>query len=159
MLSVNHGHGRVVKIPSYLGTESRSSQPKPDEVKMVLYIVQEYGMPCFSLAVTEGQMCIRTAEVRPYYFFVCFGRGTSVACHDQGGGLAFPESCWGFCRSRYDAKITRNRRWRQLHHWRPTLMYLGCMIEIHIYIYMLATICFHFFWISPFFFILVWIAW
>ena len=26
-------------------------------------------MPCFSLAVTEGQMSIRTAEVRPYYFF------------------------------------------------------------------------------------------
>ena len=26
-------------------------------------------MPCFLLAVTEGQMSIRTAEVRPYYFF------------------------------------------------------------------------------------------
>ena len=25
-------------------------------------------MPCFSLAVTEGQMFIRTAEVRPFYF-------------------------------------------------------------------------------------------
>ena len=24
-------------------------------------------MPCFSLAVTEGQMFIRTAEVWPYY--------------------------------------------------------------------------------------------
>ena len=60
-------------------------------------------MPCFSLAVTEGQISIRTAEVRPYYFF-CFGRGTSVVRHDQGGGLALPESCRGCCRSRYDAK-------------------------------------------------------
>ena len=50
-------------------------------------------MPCFSLAVTE---------VRPYCF--CFGRGTSVARRDQGGGLALPESCRGFCRSRYNAK-------------------------------------------------------
>ena len=39
-----------------------SSQPKPDEVKMVLYIVKECEMPCFSLAVTEGQMSIRTAK-------------------------------------------------------------------------------------------------
>ena len=64
MLSVNRG--RVLKIPSYLGTESGSGQQKPDEVKMVLYIVEECGMPCFSLAVTEGQMSIRTAGVRPY---------------------------------------------------------------------------------------------
>ena len=70
-------------------------------------------MPCFSLAVAEGQMYIRTAEVRPYwsfFFFFGFGRGTSVACRDRGGGLALPESCQGFSRSRYDAKITRNRR-------------------------------------------------
>ena len=79
-----------VKIPSYLGTKSGSCQPKPDEVKMVLYIVEECEMPCFSLAVTEGQMSIRTAEVRPYVY--CFGRGTSVARRDQGGGLALPES-------------------------------------------------------------------
>ena len=59
-------------------------------------------MPCFSFPVTEGQMSIRTAEVRPYCF--CFGRGASVARHDQGGSLALPESCRGFCRSRYDAK-------------------------------------------------------
>ena len=32
-------------------------------------------MPCFSLADTEGQMSIRTAEVRPYGFY-CFGKGT-----------------------------------------------------------------------------------
>ena len=32
-------------------------------------------MPCFSLAVTEGQTSIRTAEVRPYVH--CFGRGTA----------------------------------------------------------------------------------
>ena len=66
MLSVTHGRGRVLKIPSYLDTESGSSQPKPDEVKMVLYIVEECGMPYFSVAVTEGQMSIRTAEVLPY---------------------------------------------------------------------------------------------
>ena len=59
-------------------------------------------MPCFSLTVTEGQMSIRTAEVRPYVY--CFGRGTSVARRDLGGGLALPESCRGCCRSRYDAK-------------------------------------------------------
>ena len=79
-----------------------------DEVKMVFYIVEECGMPCFSLAVTEWQMTIRTAEVRPYCFFFvvffCFGRGTSVARRDQGGGLTLPESCPGFCRSRYDAQ-------------------------------------------------------
>ena len=46
-------------------------------------------------------MSIRTAEVRPYYFF---GKGTSVSRRDQGGGLAFPESFRGCCRSRYDAK-------------------------------------------------------
>ena len=34
-------------------------------------------------------MSIGTAEVRPYYFFFfCFGRGTSVARRDQGGSLA-----------------------------------------------------------------------
>ena len=60
---------------------------------MVLYIVEECGMPCFSLAVTEGQMSIRTAEVRPYSNFFCFGRGTSVARRDQEGSLALPESC------------------------------------------------------------------
>ena len=54
------------------------------------------------MAVTEGQMSIRTAKVRPYIY--CFGRGTSIACRDQGGGLALPESCRGCCRSRYDAK-------------------------------------------------------
>ena len=87
MLSINHGREQVLKIPSYLGTESGSSQQKPEEVKMVLYIVEECGMPCFSLAVTEGQMCIRTPEVWPFFFFFfCFGRGTSVAHHDQGGG-------------------------------------------------------------------------
>ena len=62
-------------------------------------------MPCFSLAVTEGQMSIRMAEVQPYYIFLfCFGRGTSVAHRNQGGGLALPESCRGFCWSQYDAK-------------------------------------------------------
>ena len=75
---------------------------------MVSYIVEECEMPCFSLSVTVGQMSIRTAEVRPYYIFFCFGRGTSVASRDQGGGLALPESFQGFCRSRYDAKMNED---------------------------------------------------
>ena len=99
---------------------------------MVLYIVEECGMPCFSLAVTEWQMSIRTAEVQSYIF--CFGGGTSVARRDQGGGLALPESCWGFCRSRYDAYNPKSAM-KIVHHWNPTLMHLGCMIEIYIYIY------------------------
>ena len=70
-------------------------------------------MPCFSLAVTEGQMSIKTAEVRPYVY--CFGRGTSVARRDQGGGLALPESCRGFCRSRYDAKNPKSAM-KTVHH-------------------------------------------
>ena len=70
-------------------------------------------MPCFHWLFTKRQMSIRTAEVRPYYFFLCFGRGTSVARRDHGGGLALPESCRGYCRSRYDAEITGNRQWRQ----------------------------------------------
>ena len=111
-----------------------SSQPKPDEVKMVLYIVEECEMPCFSLAVTEWQMSIRTAEVRLYCFFffcffsLCFGRGTSVVRRDQGGGLALLESCQSFCRSRYDAYNPKSAM-KTVHHWRPTLMHLGCMIE------------------------------
>ena len=36
---------------------------------MVLYIVEECGMPSFSLAVAEGQMYIRTALLE----FFCFG--------------------------------------------------------------------------------------
>ena len=130
MLKVNHGRGRVLKIPSYLGTETRSSQPKPDEVKMVLYIVEECGMPCFSLAITEWQMSI-TAEVRPYLFgvFFCFDWGTSVPRRDQGGGLALQESCRGSCWSRYDAYNPKSAM-KTVHHWRPTSMHLGFMIEI-----------------------------
>ena len=41
--------------------------PKPDEVKMILYIAEECGMPCFHLLFTKGQMSIRTAEVRPLF--------------------------------------------------------------------------------------------
>ena len=101
-----------IKITSYLGTDSGSSLAKPDEIKMVLYIAEECGMPCFHWLFTKRQMSIRTAEVRPYclFFFLCFGRGTSVARRDHGGGLALPESCRGYCRSRYDAEITRNRQ-------------------------------------------------
>ena len=87
------------------------------EVKMVLYTAEEWGMPCFHWLFTKRQMSIRTAEVRPYcfffLFFFCFGRGTSVARRDHGDGLSLLESCRGYCRSRYDAEITRNRQWRQ----------------------------------------------
>ena len=59
-------------------------------------------------------MSIRTAEVWLFiYFFLCFGRGTSVARRDHGGSLALLESSRGYCRSWYDAEITRNRQWRQ----------------------------------------------
>ena len=37
----------------------------------------------------------------------------SVARRDHGGDLALSESSWGYCRSWYDAEITRNRQWRQ----------------------------------------------
>ena len=78
-------------MTSYLGTDSGSSLAKPDEVKMVLYIAKECGMPCFHWLFIKRQMSIRSAEVWPYCFFLCFGRGTSVAHHDHGGGLALPE--------------------------------------------------------------------
>ena len=45
-------------------------------------------MPCFHWLFTKRLMSIRTAEVRPLLFFLCFGRGTSVARRDHGGGLA-----------------------------------------------------------------------
>ena len=62
------GPVRNQSVAKMIWTWAGSSQPKPDEVKMVLYIVEECGMPCFS-TVTEGDMSIRTAEVRPYYNF------------------------------------------------------------------------------------------
>ena len=34
-----------------------------------------------------------------YLFFLCFGRGTSIARHNHGGGLALLESSRGYCRS------------------------------------------------------------
>ena len=70
-------------------------------------------MPCFHWLFTKRQMSIRTAEVRLFIIFLCFGRGTSVARRDHGGGLALLESSRGYCRSWYDAEITRNRQWRQ----------------------------------------------
>ena len=76
-------------------------------IYMVLYIVEECGMPCFSLAVywrTDVYKNGRSPALLLNFFFFCFGRGTSVARRDQGGGLAPPESCRGFCQSRYDTK-------------------------------------------------------
>ena len=92
-------------------------------------------------------MSIRMAEVRPYcFFFLCFGRGTSLARRDHGGSLALSESCRGYCRSRYDAEITRNRQWRQhitadlpdaskMYDWKYIYIHLYIYIYIYIYIY------------------------
>ena len=93
---------------------------------------------------TKRQMSIRTAEVRPFYFFICFGRGTSVARRDHGGGLALSESSRGYCRSWYDAEITRNRQWRQritedlpdaskMYDWRNIFMHMQTYIYIYIH--------------------------
>ena len=113
-------------------TGAGSSQPKPDEVKMVLYIVEECGIPCFSLAVTEGQMCIRTAKVRPYYFylffFFCFGRGTLRSRRRLGSSRVVP----GFLSEPIWCKKKLKSAMKTVHHWRPTLMHLGCMIEIRL---------------------------
>ena len=56
-------------------------------VKMVLYIAEECGIPSFHWLYTKGQMSIRMAEVRPLLIFLCFGRGTSVARRNHGGGV------------------------------------------------------------------------
>ncbi len=86
-----------------------SSLVKPDEVKMVLYIAEECGMPCFHWLFTEGQL--KSCLISGFFFvFFCFGRGTNIARRDHGGGLALPESCRGYCQSRYDTEITRNRQ-------------------------------------------------
>ena len=37
----------------------------------------------------------------------------SVARRDHRGGLALSESSRGYCRSWYDAEITRNQQWRR----------------------------------------------
>ena len=102
-----------IKITSYLGTDSGSSREKPDEVKMVLY---SWGVwnALFSLAVYQKTDVYKNGRSPAFYlFFLCFGRGMSVARRDHGGGLALLESSWGYCRSWYDAEITRNRQWRQ----------------------------------------------
>ena len=65
--------------------------------------------------------------------FYCFGRGTSAARRDQGSGLDLPVSYRGCCRSRYDEKKKQKSAMKTVHHWGPTLMHLGCMTEIHIY--------------------------
>ena len=102
-----------IKITSYPGTDSGSSREKPDEVKMVLYSRGVWNA-CFHWLFTKRQMSIRTARSPAFYlFFLRFGRGTSVARRDHGGGLALLESSRGYCRSWYDTEITRNRQWRQ----------------------------------------------
>ena len=72
---------------------------------MVLYIVEECEMPCFFIGCYWRTDVYKNGRSPALLFFLfCFGRGTSVARRDQGAGLALPESCRGFCRSRYDAK-------------------------------------------------------
>ena len=60
-------------------------------------------MPCFSLADTERQMSIRTAEVRPYGFY-CFGKSTARSTVRSRRRLGSSRVCQGYCRSRYDAE-------------------------------------------------------
>ena len=51
--TVNNGAGSILPGTAPPPTAGWSRRAEPDEVKMVLYIVEECGMPCFSLAVTE----------------------------------------------------------------------------------------------------------
>ena len=71
------------------------------------------GIPCFHWLFTKRHVYKNGRSPAFYFFFLCFDRGTSVACRDHGGGLALLESSRGYCRSWYDAEITRNRQWRQ----------------------------------------------
>ena len=124
-------------MPSYLGTKSGSSQPKQDEVKMVLYSRGVWNALFFISCYWRTDVYKNGRSPALSFFLFCFGRGTRVARRDQGGGLALPESCRGFCQSRYDAYNPKSAM-KTVHHWRPTLMHLGCMIEkeyIYIYIY------------------------
>ena len=92
---------------------------------------QECGMPRFSLAVTEWQMSIRTAEVRPYYFLLWWRheRSTSRSRRRLGSSRVMPgllsEPIW--CK-----KNPTKSAMKAVHHWRPTLMHLGCMIEMSV---------------------------
>ena len=79
-----------IKITSYLGTDSGSSRAELDEVKMVLYIAEECGMPCFHWLFTKRQMSIRTDEVWPYCFFF-FALVEARAEH-----IAITEAAWLF---------------------------------------------------------------
>ena len=80
--------------------------------------------PCYQY---DSMMMIMNLDFE--FLFYCFGRGTSVARRDQGGGLALPESGRDCCRSRYDAKNPKSAM-KTVHHWGPTSMHLGCMIEM-----------------------------
>ena len=86
-------------------------------------------MPCFFIGCYWRIDVYKNDRSPALLFLFCFGRGTSVARRDQGGGLALLESGRGFCRSRYDAKNPKSTM-KTVHHWRPTLMHLGCMIEM-----------------------------
>ena len=110
-------------MPSYLGTESGSGQPKPDEVKMVLYSRGVWNALFFIGCYWRTDVCKNGRS--PGFYFIALVE----ARRDQRGGLALPESCRGCCRSRYDAKKTKSAM-KIVHHWGPTLMHLGCMIEM-----------------------------
>ena len=92
-----------IYIYIYIGIESGSSQPKPDEVKMVL-CKRGVWNALFSLADTEGQMSIKNGRSPALRFFIALAKARRVARRDQGSGLALPESCRGCYWSRYDAE-------------------------------------------------------
>ena len=102
----------------------------------------------FSLAVYKKTDVYKNGRSPVFiYFFLCFGKGTSVARRDHGGGLALSESSRGYCPSWYDAEITRNRQWRQritedlpdaykMYDWN---IYIYIYINVYIYIYILIV--------------------
>ena len=57
-------------------------------------------MPCFHWLFAKRQMSIKNGRIPAIFiFFLCFGRGMSVARRNHRGGLALSESSWGYCRS------------------------------------------------------------
>ena len=89
----------------------------------------------------ERETCVYKNGQSPAFFF------SSVARRDHGGGLALSESSRGYCRSWYDAEITRNRQWRQciiedlpdaskMYDWK----YIYIYIYIYIYVWLVSSV-------------------
>ena len=82
---------------------------------LITLIANNFGDGSSLIIYLQFSIRIKAKSVikRWYFFFLCFGRGTSVARRDHWGDLTLSESCQGYCRSRYDAEITWNRQWTQ----------------------------------------------